>query len=78
MGELMSGQFERSGNNTIYWTLTSNNIQEVYVIYSHGRTSEWPFTLSEGVKPAINLKSNVQIISGTGTKSDPFVITLGS
>ena len=78
-GELMSGQFDRYGNNTYYWTLTpysSSNVR--YVFYNgHARTAS-PSGDSNGVQPSVNLKSNVQITSGTGTKSDPFILTLGS
>ena len=85
LGELMSGQFDRTDNNTDYWILTpgSFNLSEVryvkifgtahYIGESGGAPSD-----AYGVRPSINLKSNVQITSGTGTKSDPFVLTLGS
>lgn len=29
---------------------------------------------SSGVRPVINLKANVEILRGTGTSSDPYVI----
>ena len=78
-GELMAGQFDRYGNNTTYWTLTPYSSSDVRFVningsaYSNSLSSD-----SSGVRPSVNLKSNVQITSGTGTESDPFVLTLGS
>ena len=78
MGELMAGQFDRYGNNTTYWTLTPYSTSRVrYVNYTGGAIYNTP-TRSYGVRPSVNLKSNVEITSGTGVKSDPFVLTLGS
>ena len=78
-GELMSGQFERYGNNTYYWTLTPYSSSYVrYVRYNGIGSNPSPSSASYGVRPSVNLKSNVQITSGTGTKSDPFQIELAS
>ena len=78
IGELMSGQFDRSGNNTSYWTLTPYSSSRVrYVYYFGGASLNYP-SYADGVRPSMNLKSSVQITSGTGTESDPFVLTLGS
>ena len=79
MGELMLGQFDRTGNNTYYWTLTPYRSTDVRnVENSGGAYYNSPSFGLAGVRPSLNLKSNVQITSGTGTKSDPFVLTLGS
>ena len=76
LGELMSGQFDRYGNNTTYWTLTlsdSNHIHNVTL-----QDSERGSLPSEngGIKPSFNLKSNVIITSGDGTTQNPFQISL--
>ena len=79
MGELMSGQFDRYGNNTSYWTLTPYSSSYVRYVSDYGNAvNRSPSSISGGTRPSMNLKSNVQITSGTGTKSDPFVLTLGS
>ena len=78
LGELMAGQFGRYGNNTDYWTLTPYSSSNVRDVYSYGSTYNHSPSYAYGVRPSINLKSNVQITSGTGTKSEPFVLTLGS
>ena len=77
-GELMVGQFDRYGNNIDYWTLTPYSTFSVRVVYNHGIAETFAPILSNGVRPSINLKSSVQITSGTGVKSDPFVLTLSS
>ena len=78
MGELMAGQFDRYGNNTNYWTLTSYSVSNVRHVVNVGNAFDNFSTYADGVRPSINLKSNVEITSGTGTKSDPFILTLGS
>ena len=78
-GELMSGQFDRYGSNTDYWTLTPYSSSYVRIVFSYGRADYYsPSRFSNGVRPSINLKSNVVITGGTGTKTDPFVINLSS
>ena len=77
-GELMSGQFDRYSNNTTYLTLTPYSSSRVRGVDSNGDGSYNNPTYSYGVRPSINLKSSVLISEGTGTKSDPFVLTLGS
>ena len=77
-GELMSGQFDRYGNNTYYWTLTPYSSSRVRHVYDNGDANYYSPSSALGVRPSMNLKSNVQITSGTGTKSEPFVLTLGS
>ena len=78
-GELMAGQFDRNGNNTYYWTLTPYNSSRVrYVYYDGSANTDSPSSDSYGVRPSVNLKSNVQIINGDGTLNSPFEIQLGS
>ena len=77
LGELMTGQFDKLGNNTGYWTLTP--IANLYVRYVgwQGRYSDYGRMSSFGSRPAMNLKSNVVITGGNGTKNSPFQIKLG-
>ena len=78
LGELMSGQFDRNGNNTSYWTLTPFSTSYVHCVNRYGDVNNYSPSDASSVRPSVNLKSNVQITSGTGVKSDPFVISLGS
>ena len=72
-GELMAGQFDRYSNNTYYWTLT-NYFSDTGKVFNNGAYDLDP--ASAGVKPTLNLKSNVIIIGGLGTKEQPFEIAL--
>ena len=77
-GELMAGQFDRYGNNTSYWTLTPYSASIVRNVSIHGYAGSNNPTYAYGVRPSINLKSNVQIVNGDGTLNSPFQIQLGS
>ena len=87
MGELMAGQFERyivkggmssTGLTTDYWTLTPYDASSVHRVSGNGYAGGGYPTSAYGVRPSLNLKSNVTITGGTGTKTDPFVLALGS
>ena len=80
MGELMAGQFDRYGNNINYWTLTPYSTSFVRCVGNSGNANDSIPTYSNGVsvRPSINLKSNVIITGGLGTKNSPFVLELGS
>ena len=75
LGELMAGQFDEYGNNTDYWTLTPLDASHVRYVNSNGNGIYDSPTNSGGSRPSMNLKSTVKIVSGTGIKSDPFVIS---
>ena len=76
-GELMAGQFDRYGNNTYYWTLTPYSSSKVRYVNNYGNaSSRSPSDNSSGVRPSVNLKSNVVITDGDGTKEHPFEIAL--
>ena len=76
MSELMAGQFDEEGNNTGYWTLTPFNTANVRYVGSGGIVNSGGPTYSLGSRPSMNLKSTVKIVSGTGTKSDPFQLSV--
>ena len=78
LGELMAGQFDKYGNTTDYWTLTPYNTSAVRRVLNNGYGSYYIPTYSRGSRPSMNLKSNVIITGGDGTKSNPFRIKLGS
>ena len=70
---------------TIWWTLTSYGSQYVYVIYDNGSNMGFEhdgFDIGDSpsinmvVRPSINLQENVQVISGEGTESNPYVLSL--
>ena len=87
LGELMSGQFERyavkggtssTGLTTAYWMLTPYSTSRVRYVNYNGSANNSSPTTAGGVRPSMNLKSSVMITGGSGTKSDPFVLSLGS
>ena len=65
-------------NGLQWWTLTPYSASQLRYVNSDGRAGYRSPSDSYGVQPSINLKSSVQITSGTGTELDPFVLTLGS
>ena len=76
LGELMNGQFSPYNNNVGIWTLTpigSNLIRRIG--YNGDSYFEQP-QINVPFKPAMNLKSNVVITGGDGTKSNPFTVAL--
>ena len=77
LGELMAGQFDSGNNNITYWTLTPYDTSNVNnVNYSYGYSGGVsPGDNSSEFCPSMNLKSTVKIVSGKGTKSEPFVIS---
>ena len=77
-GELMSGQFKSYQNNAYYWLLTIYDDTSLRIVDNYNQVSNFQPSGSWCIRPSLNLKSSVQITSGTGVKSDPFVLTLGS
>ena len=83
MGELMAGQFNRSANNTIhgtYYTLTTQiGIFKylIHILYTGAYEGVRPI-MENSIKPSLNLKQNVIITSGDGTKNNPFTIKLAN
>ena len=75
-GELMSGQFSQSVNNTDYYLITPNNMMRTLYVYSNGNVGYSDPGNPFSVKPALNLKSNVIITGGDGTLQNPFTLAL--
>ena len=77
-GELMAGQFDVGDNRITYWILTKTDDTMVHGMGNYGTVYDiYPYALY-GVKPALNLKSNVVITGGNGTKNSPFTLDLAS
>ena len=79
-GELMAGQFDINENNTDYWTLTTHYSSSRDVTYITKDSHILGGTIADtlGIKPALNLKQNVIITGGLGTKEQPFELELAS
>ena len=87
LGELMLGQFDRyaikggntsTGLTTNYWTLTPSDSSNIWFVYSYGSAQGVSIWSSNCIRPAMNLKSNVIITGGDGTKNNPFTLELAS
>ena len=63
-------------NNGYYWWTMSPQTDNSYVWYvgGSGTASNYSPTNSRGARPSVNLKSDIQITGGDGTKSNPYVI----
>ena len=60
-------------NNGLYWwTLTPYSSSHVRIVYNSGITSNNSPSSAYGVRPSINLKSNVRIVNGDGTIDNPY------
>ena len=75
-GELMAGQFNRYDSAIYYWTLTPYSATDLWSINKYGNVYHYSPSEQRGVRPSVNLKSNVVITSGDGTKENPFTIEL--
>ena len=75
-GELMSGQFNIYDNNIKYWTLTQSGPSYINYVNNDSSILTYFQSVAIGVKPALNLKSNVIITSGDGTLQNPFTLSV--
>ena len=78
LGELMAGQFDIYSNNTDYRLLTTYISSNLFgAVLDIGEIiSDSPVNTRYGVRPSLNLKSNVIITGGDGTKNNPFTLDL--
>ncbi len=76
LGELMAGQFDIYESNTNYWLLTPYNDVTIRDIGNSGDSYFISILWVYGIRPSLNLKSNVVITSGDGTKENPFHLDL--
>ena len=67
-----------------YWTMSpshfASNSASAYAfdVYSNGNLNHNNSVIARGVRPVVNLKSDVLYSGGTGTESDPYIIELPS
>ena len=76
LGELMSGQFDRYENNSYFWLLNPYNSTYALATGDIGVSANEGVWASYAIKPTFNLKSNIIITSGDGTKNNPFTLEL--
>ena len=79
VGELLTGQDDFSYNTVVYWLLNmKKNTEYGYGISGGANMYINVFSSNRGIKPSMNLKANVVITGGDGTKNNPFTVKLGS
>ena len=61
-----------------YWTISpfSSNDYDMFYVYRDGAISYLPALYSKGVRPSLYLKSDIKIVSGSGTKDDAFKLEI--
>ena len=77
IGELFNGQFDVYENNYNLWTITPSSDNELRRIGFNGDAFFAKPNEKHAIKPSFNLKSNVVITGGDGTKNNPFTVKLG-
>ena len=76
-GEMFASQQESGySNSSNIWLITSYSSSYVWRVSNHGNANYGNPSITGGARPSINLKSNIVITGGSGTKSDPFTIAL--
>ena len=67
-----------------YWTMSPyyNHYSKItaynWIVSTTGNLGNSTASTNNGVRPVINLKSSVEYVSGTGTESDPYIITISN
>ena len=82
MGELLASQSQRYmlkgeetyTNNIRIWLLTPFGNTQVWHLHQNSSLSTYPYTNTIAIKPVMNLKEDISIISGDGTMEKPFVL----
>ena len=59
-------------NGFFWWTLTPYSSSLVWAVSNHGDYRNSRSSISDGVRPSINLKSSVRIVDGDGTIDNPY------
>ena len=79
-GEMFASQFGTGyGNSSNMWLITSySSSSNVWYVNNYGYGFNNGPSYTYGARPSINLKSEIVIKSGSGTKQDPFVVGLPS
>ena len=66
-------------NSSLYqWTLApgSANVSDVFRVFREGYVITLRATVADAVRPALFLKSNIQVYKGTGEKSNPYTLKM--
>ena len=75
-GELLAGQFTRYNVKGAYWLLTLYDLSNIRCVNYNWMANQYVSTRLLGINPSMNLKSNVIITGGDGTKNNPFTLSV--
>ena len=75
-GEMFASQ-QGSGylSSSETWLMNPYDTSYVWLVYSDGYGNYFSSSFARGGRPSINLKSNIKITGGNGTKDNPFEIS---
>ncbi len=59
-------------NDVSWWLMTPYSSSQIQVVFNNGIYREDNSTKGTGVRPAVNLKSDIRIVSGNGSISEPY------
>ena len=60
-------------NGLNWWTMTPSDSNNIYLVNDYGvAPTMYSSRNTFGIRPVINLKSNIKIVSGNGTKDSPY------
>ena len=68
--------------NSTYWMMladpqySSGSMERSYSFHTDGNVNSFSVGAYRGVLPAVYLKSSIKILSGSGTKTDPYILSL--
>ena len=62
-------------NGYLWWLLNPYSSSDVWDVHSHGNLHNNVPSYAHTARPSINLKSNIQLSGGSGTKDDPYTIS---
>lgn len=71
---LANGKSSYLNNGKMFYLLGLNEDKENLYVEEDGSIQSTDSTSGYGVRPVITLKKNTEVISGTGTKEDPYVL----
>ena len=75
-GEMFASQQESGYSSSSYmWLMNPYSTSNVWNVYNDGSGNSYSPSNSSGGRPSINLKSNIKITGGNGTKDNPFEIS---
>ena len=61
-------------NGVYWWLITPTDASSVQRVDNYGSLSDSGPVSTRGARPSVNLKSTIQIGSGSGSKSDPYIL----